>query len=135
MRPPSDPTEPRLGLTGLGFRDLFRAEGLQRLDDEFLTRLTARDPAHHAALLAYRMNANALGTLATSELLLACAPLLDDFIAELFGIQTEVERLRVATRARPVFAFKQFVETRQAAAARDRRPEDFATLDAWSTGN
>jgi len=134
MRNASDLVTLRLGLAGLNFRDLFCAEGLQRLDDEFLARLKARDPSRHAALLAYRENGKALGALAVSELLLACAPLLDELLAELFGIQSEVDRLRAATRAHdPVFAFKkQFVQKR--AKRRLLATEDigdFATLDAW----
>ncbi|MBI5613266.1 MAG: FAD-dependent oxidoreductase, partial [Gammaproteobacteria bacterium] len=131
---PSDPTDPRLGLAGLSFRDLFREQGLQRLDDEFLARLMARDPARHEALLAYRANTDTLGALATSELLLACAPLLDDFIAELFGIQTDLDRLGAATRAHdPVYAFKkQFVQKRakrRLLATADLA--EFAALNAW----
>ena len=114
MRHIPTPTEPRLGLAGLNFRDLFRAEGLQRLDDEFLARLNAHDPVRRAALLAYRVDSKTLSALELSELLLACAPPLDDFIAELFGIEAEIAALRAATRAHdPVFAFKkQFVQKR-----------------------
>ena len=134
MRHIPTPTEPRLGLAGLNFRDLFRAEGLQRLDDEFLARLNAHDPVRRAALLAYRVDSKTLSALELSELLLACAPPLDDFIAELFGIEAEIAALRAATRAHdPVFAFKkQFVQKRaKRRLLAEEDIEDFATLDRW----
>jgi len=130
----SAPTEPRLGLAGLNFRDLFRLEGLQRLDDEFLARLNAHDATSHATLLAYRSGEKILSALEVSEVLLACAPPLDDFIAELFGIESEVTALRAATRVHdPVFAFKkQFIQKRAKRRLLAKEDiEEFAALDDW----
>jgi NADPH-dependent glutamate synthase beta subunit-like oxidoreductase/NAD(P)H-flavin reductase len=130
----TSPTEPRLGLPGLHFRDLFRLEGLRRLDDEFLARLKAHDPQRHAALLAYRSGTKTQSAIELSELLLASAPLLDDFIAGLFGIEAEVYALSAATRGHdPVFAFKkQFVQKRAKRRLLAKEAiEDFTTLDHW----
>ena len=98
--------EPKLGVAGLVFRDLFQIKGLQKLDEEFL-RLLRQDPALHESLLAYRQAARQFTPLQISELLLACAPLVEDLLAELFNIQAELERSRQRTLAHePVFAFK-----------------------------
>ena len=85
-----------LGLPGLTYPDLFTHEGLTRLDGEYLARLKAQDPARHDQLLAYRQG-KALTPVELSELLLACAPLLDELVGELFGIQKELAAVRAAT--------------------------------------
>ncbi len=124
----------QLGLTGFSYRDLFHAHGLQRLDAAFLAQLQTKQPQQHAALCAYRSGAQHFPALEESALLLACAPLLEEFIGTLFGVSHEVERLRNATLAHdPVFAFKkQFVQrrARRRLLAKDEL-ETFATLDAW----
>ena len=123
------------GLPGLAYADLFTLEGLARLDAEYLARLKTLDPALHETLLAVRQG-KALTPVENSELLLACSPLLDDFIADLFGIRKELEATRTATLAHnPVFAFKKLFVLRR---ARRRLPkkeefESFAELDAWLT--
>lgn len=119
---------------GFAFAELFRVEGLARLDEEFLARLHAHDTRLHDALMAYRAAAGGLAAKTVSELLLACAPVLEVFIAELFGIEDELERLRVATVGHdPVFTFKkQFVLKRaKRRLLKKEALEDFAILDAW----
>jgi len=57
-------------------------------------------------LLAVRAG-RTLSPVENSELLLACSPLLDDVIAELFGIRKEIDAARGAVLAHnPVFSFK-----------------------------
>ncbi len=120
------------GLPGLTYDDLFRQEGLERLDQEFLQRLAQHDPSRHEQLLDYRGGA-ALDALKVSELLLAAGPVLEEFIADLFGIRRALEHLRLGTLAHgPVFTFKKlFVQRR----ARRRllakeQIESFPELDA-----
>src|SRR4051812_34336656 len=64
-----------------------------RLDALFLERLAAADPMLAEALLRARGAPAALATKQESELLIALAPHLDDFLAWLFGIEAEVAAL------------------------------------------
>jgi NADPH-dependent glutamate synthase beta subunit-like oxidoreductase/NAD(P)H-flavin reductase len=124
--------EPRLN-HGLTFADLHNTETLQRLDALYLERLRAADPARHDTLLAARAGQTPSPE-AWSELLIACAPLLEEFVAELFGVQAEVARSRRATLSHdPVFVFrKQFVQRRaRRRLAKKEDIEGFAELDRW----
>jgi len=125
-----------LGLPGLGYADLQSVDGLTRLDTEFLARLQAADPARHKQLLAYRAG-QPLTPTETSELLLACAPLLDEVIGRLFGIEQELAAISRATLAHnPVLAFKkQFVARRARRRLMKKEEfETFAELDQWLGG-
>ncbi len=104
----------RPGLPGFTYEDLFRQEGLEKLDRDFLARLALCNPLHHSQLLAYRAG-EAFSTLQVSELLLAAGPVLEEFLSELFGIQDALERSRLCTLAHdPVFAFKKLFVQRRA---------------------
>src|SRR5438105_3290590 len=93
---------------GYRFAQLFERETLERLDADYLARLRARDAGLHDKLLRYRTSdGQAFTRVEISELLLACAPPLEELIAELFGIQDAVARKRAATLAHdPIFVFK-----------------------------
>jgi NADPH-dependent glutamate synthase beta subunit-like oxidoreductase/NAD(P)H-flavin reductase len=78
---------------GMSFPDLYDREALVRLDAAFLNFLAEREAAHHARLLAARATPDELAAKAESELLLALAPHLDDFLGRLFGIESEVRAL------------------------------------------
>ena len=107
MSKPDLPASPPGLHHGFTFAELRTQPGLERLDRLYLERLRARDAALHDRLLAYRQNSGGLSPTDTSELLLACAPLLDEIVAELFGIQPELEARRQQTLAHdPVFHFK-----------------------------
>ncbi len=117
---------------GFSFSDLFTLEGLQKLDEDFLARLRTADPARHAQLLAWRRDPDSLAPTEVSELLVACAPLLEDFLAELFGIEQALARARAATLSHdPVFAFKkEFVAKRaKRRLLKQEALEPFAELD------
>ncbi|MFZ5789533.1 MAG: FAD-dependent oxidoreductase [Pseudomonadota bacterium] len=111
---------------GLAFEDLYRPAGLARLDGLFLDSL---EPELKARLEAARANPSALASKAESELLLALAPHLDDFLAELFGIEREARALAERhNRLAPLFACKRlFVQRR---ALKGAKPEELASLDA-----
>ncbi|MCW5576606.1 MAG: FAD-dependent oxidoreductase [Burkholderiales bacterium] len=79
--------------SGFSFEDLYARDGLLRIDQAFLDDVGAADAALHARLLAARQAGGVLAAKAESELLLALAPHLDDFIARLFGIEAEVRAL------------------------------------------
>jgi NADPH-dependent glutamate synthase beta subunit-like oxidoreductase/NAD(P)H-flavin reductase len=79
---------------GFSFPDLYRREGLERIDSRFLEHLRASDPGLEAKLLAARQNPDSLQPKQTSELLLSLAPHLEDFLGELFGISPEIHALQ-----------------------------------------
>src|SRR5256885_15699679 len=111
---PSPSLTLKLGFT---YASLFDLESLQRLDALFLARLRAHDATLHDGLLAYR-HGETLPPVPTSELLIACGPVLEQLIGELFGVEDALRRLRAATLAHdPVFEFKKFFVSRRA-----RRP-------------
>jgi NADPH-dependent glutamate synthase beta subunit-like oxidoreductase/NAD(P)H-flavin reductase len=124
----------QLGLAGFSHADLFSETGLARLDAEFQRRLRAARADDLDALLAYRDGARPFTALETSELLLRCAPVLEAFVANLFGVAAPADETRAATRAHdPVFAFKkQFVQrrARRRLLSKDEL-ESFDALDGW----
>src|SRR5262245_26143745 len=114
---------------GLSLADLYAAAGLRRLDDLFCRHLAAGDAALAARLAAARTAPDVLDDKTESELLLALAPHLEDFLAELFGIRAEAAS--VAARHHelaPLYACKRlFVQRR---AQRAFKPEAAAGFDA-----
>ncbi|MGA2185870.1 MAG: FAD-dependent oxidoreductase [Bryobacteraceae bacterium] len=74
---------------GLSFEDLYDREGLVRLDQAFVEYLKASDVELFNRLMAARAGA-ALAPKEASELIIAIAPHLEDFIGDLFGITAEV---------------------------------------------
>jgi len=78
---------------GLGFEDLYRRDGLVALDAHFLRWLDARDGALAGRLTSARRSP-ALPYKEEAALLIALAPLVDEFVGELFGIGEEIGQLR-----------------------------------------
>ena len=120
---------------GLSFADLHERDGLVRLDAAFLDFLAAADAKLKPRLLAARENPRsasatpaALDAKAESALILEIAPQLDDFLAELFGIQAEFRALAARHHElAPLYAVKrQFVQRR---AANKIKPDEAAKLD------
>ncbi len=123
---------PALRLAGFDFQELFQAQGLARLDETFMHRLGGLDPALRDRLLAYRQGDGDWPALAVSELLLAVAPRLEDFLAELFAIQPAVADARAAVLSHdPVLLFKRELVLKRARRYRKPIMDDFATLDVW----
>lgn len=92
---------------GFSFADLYDLSGLKSVDQQFLTYMKERDPDLLAPLLIARSHGQE-----NSNLILALAPYMEDFIAELFKIQKEVADLQKSHDAlAPVFYVKrQFVQ-------------------------
>src|SRR5262245_55470017 len=88
-------TQPQLRLgAGLRFEDLYETAGLNRLDAAFLAHLETANPALAEELRAARSNPAGLDRKPASELIIAIAPHVEDFIAQLFGIEQDVEKLQ-----------------------------------------
>jgi NADPH-dependent glutamate synthase beta subunit-like oxidoreductase/NAD(P)H-flavin reductase len=83
---------------GLDFADLYTRDGLVRLDAAFLSHLAPLSPDLHASLLAARQSPPT-DHKAESDLILALSPHVDDFVANLFGIEPELRALQSAHAA------------------------------------
>jgi NADPH-dependent glutamate synthase beta subunit-like oxidoreductase/NAD(P)H-flavin reductase len=78
---------------GLAFEDLYDRSGLVRLDGAFASWLAATDTALHDRWAAARRDPASLDTKGEAELLIAVAPHVDRFVAQLFGIEEAWEDL------------------------------------------
>jgi NADPH-dependent glutamate synthase beta subunit-like oxidoreductase/NAD(P)H-flavin reductase len=99
---------------GLEFEDLYAREGLLHLDAAFLNHLQTSDVSLHVQLLDARVNPGTRTAKEQSDLVIALAPQVEDFLGELFGIGKEVEALQSRHNAlAPFFAFKRkFIQKR-----------------------
>ncbi|MBK1727486.1 FAD-dependent oxidoreductase [Halorhodospira neutriphila] len=120
----------------LSFADLGTREGLLRLDAAFLEHLAAAAPETAEQLRRRRdQPAEPQPGRALSALLLAAAPHLEAFVAELFGAEAALAETAAAiARDGEVAAFKQAFVQRRARRLRERGDESFAALDAWVDG-
>ena len=113
---------------GLSFADLYRRDGLVRLDAAFVEFLGGVDATLAARLLAARADPPALDAKAESALILEVAPHLDDFLAALLGIRAEFSALAARHHElAPLYTVKrQFVQRR---AANKIKVEEAAEFD------
>ena len=115
------------------FEDLYAREGLARLDRHFLARLKERDAPLHEQLTRARSDPAALAPKEESALLLALAPHVEQFVARLFGIESEFEALAAEHhRLAPLYRVKrQFVQRKamHRFAAREAAGFDGAALE------
>jgi len=127
----------QLKLKNAEFKDLFDPYWLQHQDELFLARLQEHNPELPGKLLSYRNKDPALSPVEISELLIACAPVLEAQIAELFGIETALDQAAQVTLSnQPVFAFKQFYVLKQAKRRLIKQEEmpSFEELLGWVLG-
>src|SRR5215218_3765803 len=104
-----------LGSEGFTYGDLYRPARLRALAEAFYAEVESSDAGLHARLAEYvaSRGEKLKGTKAESELLIEAAPHLSRFVARLFRVEEERERLAESIRAQdPVFQFKQFVQRR-----------------------
>src|SRR5665213_1145974 len=113
---------------GLDFEDLYRREGLARLDAAFLAQLGEVDARLSERLAAARNDPGGLEAKAASQLIVDLAPHLDDFIGGLFGIGAEIRALQAKHDAlAPLYAVKRlFIQRR---AVKGVTPEQAAAID------
>ncbi len=123
-----------LKLNGFSFAELFHADGLARLDTAFLTQLSQKNADLHAKLLDYRAGLLPSASIETSELLISCAQILEDFIASLFNIQEAVAVSQAKTTSfNPITTFKKYFVLRRAKKelAKAANFPSFEALNAW----
>src|SRR5438132_4697634 len=109
---------------GIGFGDLYERAGLMRVDAAFLEFLGS---ALRERLLAARADPPAAK--AESELLIALAPQVEDFLAQLFGIEAEARTLAGKhNELAPLYSVKRlFVQRR---ALHKVKPEELQNFDS-----
>ncbi|MBT4710085.1 MAG: FAD-dependent oxidoreductase [Alphaproteobacteria bacterium] len=116
----------------LKFGDLYERSGLEKVDLEFVGWLSEAHPELGEALAAARRAPDSLDTKAESDLILALAPHVDDFIARLFGIEAQAAALAAEHHAlAPLYVCKRmFVQRR--AVKQYRGKLDELTTDAMA---
>jgi NADPH-dependent glutamate synthase beta subunit-like oxidoreductase/NAD(P)H-flavin reductase len=112
---------------GIRFNDLYEREGLARVDSAFLDFLGRGDAALRERLVAARAQAPAAKE--ESDLLVAAAPHVEDFVAQLFGIEAEARALAATHHElAPLYSVKRlFVQRR---AMHKVKPEQIQNFDA-----
>ena len=118
---------------GFTFADLYDEEeagGLCRLDATFLADLQLVNPPLYQSLLEARNKPESLTLKNESNLLIELGPYLEDFLAEIFGVQKEVQALQSAHhRLSPLYAVKrQFIQRK---VARSYAAEAVADFDGF----
>ncbi len=99
----------------LSFSDLYERAGLQRLDAAFLRELAALDATLCERLTAARADPATLAGKPESELLIALAPHVDDFVGALFGIGSELQALSARhNELAPLYSCKRLFVQRKA---------------------
>jgi NADPH-dependent glutamate synthase beta subunit-like oxidoreductase/NAD(P)H-flavin reductase len=114
---------------GIRFNDLYEREGLARVDAAFLDFLGQGDAALRERLVAARAQLPAARE--ESDLLVAAAPHVEDFIAQLFGIEAEARALAARHHElAPLYSVKRlFVQRR---AMHKVKPEQIQDFDAYA---
>ena len=113
---------------GLQFPQLYTRDGLTKLDAAFLARLRDADAALAARVDTGRANPDTLALKEESELLIALAPHLEDFLTELFGVRNEVSALSARHHElAPVYECRRLFVQRKA--LRQVKAEEAAKLD------
>ncbi|MEW6415165.1 MAG: FAD-dependent oxidoreductase [Pseudomonadota bacterium] len=120
----------QLNLDGFDYEDVYRAERLPLLDARFDEWLSRRDSALHARYRDYRDGLVLAGP-EESNLLIAVACELEDFLVAAFGVGPSRDALRAAQeRDAVVHAFKSEFVKRRIRKKRTEPVRDFAELDA-----
>ncbi len=113
---------------GFGARlsSLATREGLIGLDRQFIERLRGEDAPLHERLMTARATPDALDAKTEGELVVALGPLVESFVATLFGIEAEIDAIVARTHGLDsVHACKRLFVQRQAV----RKYADVSGLD------
>jgi NADPH-dependent glutamate synthase beta subunit-like oxidoreductase/NAD(P)H-flavin reductase len=123
-------TDFALGIKNFRYSDLYKPPRLRDLANAFYAEVKMADAALHARLIEYinSRGENLAGTRAESELLIAAAPHLSNFIARLFNIERERAAQIAAVKAQDaIWDFRQFITRR---ATKKFTPEQALKIDA-----
>jgi NADPH-dependent glutamate synthase beta subunit-like oxidoreductase/NAD(P)H-flavin reductase len=113
---------------GFSVADLYRRDGLIRLDQVFLKQLAGEDAELHQRLVQARTHPTEVTRAAASDLALRVAPVLERFVGELFGIGAELQALKGHhVELEPLFRIKREFVQRQA--AKKIKPQEAAQFD------
>ncbi len=114
------------------YQALQTLDGLQRLDHQFLSLVAERDPGLYDQLCGYRNPDTSLSALEISRLLLAVAPMLEEFLARRFGIEASlrevcdnIDRQNLVAQLK-----KEFVQKR-ARRLHGNDTDSFSSLSRW----
>jgi NADPH-dependent glutamate synthase beta subunit-like oxidoreductase len=120
---------PKLNLSfDLQFKDLYSREGLVSLDAAFIYELEKSDIALHNKFVEARANPDGIESKSESDLIIALAPHVDDFIGKLFGIRKDINALAAKhDELANIYTCKRIFVQRQAAKAYKR--EQAETFD------
>ena len=113
---------------GLGFEDLYRRDGLVRLDGAFIDHIREAEAGLHNRLVTARADPESLDRKAESDLLVDLAPHVEDFLGKLFAIEPELRALQARHHElAPLYSVKRlFVQRR---AVKGVSPEAAASID------
>lgn len=112
------------------FKDLYSHEGLAKLDGAFISELVKSDTDLHNKLVEARANPDGLELKDESNLIIALAPHVEDFIGKLFGIRKDLSALAEKHDALAnIYTCKRLFVQRQAAKA--HKPEVAETFDGF----
>ena len=118
---------------GLSFQDLYQREGMLVLDAEFLGSLEKNAPDLHSRLAVARENPPAAHAKEGSELIVALAPFLEDFLGHIFGISSELAQLQSRHAAlAPLYSVKRRFVQRKAVTG--QTVESASAVDGFATG-
>ena len=113
---------------GIKFEDLYKREGLSKVDAAFVADLAAANADVHNRFVAARNNPEALLPKDHSNLLIEVAPYVEDYLGKLFGIENDVKAMQAAHHELgAIYTVKRLFVQRQA--AKKIKPEEAATLD------
>ncbi len=119
----------------LNYQSLQTLEGLQRLDDLFVSFVAERDLSMHERLGRYRDPEAHFDAQETSDLLLAVAPLLEDFLGRQLGIESALRAVsEEIDKQNPVARFKKEFVQKRARRAGNFDNQTFASLTQWLDG-
>lgn len=112
----------------LKFEELYQRDGLVKIDALFVKFLETANVELHNKFVAARTNPGSLEKKDESNLLIAIAPILEDFIADLFNIREQVSKLQFAhNELGDLFTAKRLFVQR--AAVKFSKPAELPTLN------
>jgi NADPH-dependent glutamate synthase beta subunit-like oxidoreductase/NAD(P)H-flavin reductase len=124
-----DLLELRLARFGLSWQALLTADGVAKLDQQFLAKLQLEQPLLAHRLSSYRSGVYDLDRLQISALLIDIAVPLEIFIAELFGVEQSIRAaIEQTTQYDPLYQFREHLVSRKARRYRKPISQTFTEL-------